>query len=159
MNLLVVVANHGKKFQLHGKHMKKINGFSLIELMVVIAIIGILAGIAYPSYTDSVRKSRRAEAKEALLAAAGRQERYYLQQNKYVITSADIASVANTTTENGYYAISVASCSGASETCFKMTATAAGAQVSDTDCKTFTIDNVGNKGATNSSDVAVTNCW
>lgn len=139
--------------------MKKTSGFSLIELMIVIAIIGILAGIAYPSYTQSVRKSHRTEAKETLLAAAGRQERYYLQQNVYVIDNADIADVSRAVTTNGYYNITTASCSGSSATCFVMTATAAGAQASDTDCDTFTIDNTGAKTSRTSADVLTTECW
>lgn len=139
--------------------MKKVGGFSLIELMIVIAIIGILAGIAYPSYTSSVRKSHRTEAKEALLAAAGRQERHYLQQNVYVIDNADITDVSNAVTTNGYYNITTASCSNSSATCFVMTATATGAQASDTDCNTFTIDNTGAKGSKTSAGVVTTECW
>ena len=139
--------------------MKKVRGFSLIELMIVIAIIGILAGIAYPSYTQSVRKSHRTEAKEALLAAAGRQERHYLQQNVYVIDDADIADVSSAVTTNGYYNITTASCSGTSDTCFLMTATATGAQAADTDCGTFTIDNTGARTSTTSAGVLTTQCW
>lgn len=139
--------------------MKKAGGFSLIEVLVVVAIIGILAGIAYPSYTQSVRKSYRTEAKEALLAAAGRQERHYLQQNAYVIDNADIADVSSAVTTNGYYNITTGSCSDTSETCFVMTATAAGAQASDTDCDTFTIDNTGAKASKTSAGVVTTECW
>lgn len=139
--------------------MKKVRGFSLIELMIVIAIIGILAGIAYPSYTQSVRKSHRTEAKEALLAAAGRQERHYLQQNVYVIDNADIADVSRDVTTNGYYNITTASCSGSSDTCFVMTATAVGAQASDTDCGTFTIDNTGARTSRTSAGALTTECW
>ncbi len=58
-------------------------GFTLIELMIVVAIIGILATIAYPSYQDSVKKSRRADAKSALMGFVNAMERYYTENNTY----------------------------------------------------------------------------
>ena len=58
-------------------------GFTLIELMITVAVVGILAAIAYPSYQDSIRKSRRADAKSALLDAAHRQERFFTENNQY----------------------------------------------------------------------------
>ena len=58
-------------------------GFTLIELMIVVAVIAILAAIAYPSYQDSVRKSRRADAKAVVLNAAQILERCYTQNNVY----------------------------------------------------------------------------
>lgn len=58
-------------------------GFTLIELMIVVAIVGILAAIAYPAYTDSVRKGRRAEARAALMNLLQQQERYMTQNSSY----------------------------------------------------------------------------
>ena len=63
--------------------MIKQKAFTLIELMIVVAIVGILAGIAYPSYQDSVRKSRRADAKAALMGFANAMERHYTENNNY----------------------------------------------------------------------------
>ena len=65
-------------------------GFTLIELMITVAIIGILSAIAYPSYESYVRKSRRVDAKNALLDLASRQERYFSVNNKYSTTAADL---------------------------------------------------------------------
>ena len=59
-------------------------GFTLIELMIVVAIIGLLAVIAYPSYSDAVLRGRRAEARTALLDLMQQQERYMTQRNTYL---------------------------------------------------------------------------
>lgn len=63
-------------------------GFTFIEAIVVLAIIAILAGIAYPSYVDSVRKSRRVEGRAALFQLMQQQERYYSRHNSYIAFSA-----------------------------------------------------------------------
>ena len=63
--------------------MSKAKGFTLIELMIVVAVIAILASIAYPSYQDSVRKTRRADAKEVLLEGAQWMERFFTENYRY----------------------------------------------------------------------------
>ncbi len=68
----------------------KNKGFSLIELMIVLAIIGILSAIGYPSYDSYMKKSRRADGKIALQRMADRQERFYLQNNTYTTATASV---------------------------------------------------------------------
>lgn len=62
----------------------KTRGFTLIELMIVVAIIAIIASVAYPSYTDSVQKTRRADAKAVLLGFAQAMERHFTENNSYL---------------------------------------------------------------------------
>jgi type IV pilus assembly protein PilE len=69
-------------------------GFTLIELMIVVAIVGILATIAYPSYKDSIMKGRRAEARTALLELMQQQERYMTQRGVYMAFAAGDATAA-----------------------------------------------------------------
>ena len=121
-------------------------GFSLVELMVVLAIIGVLSAIAYPSYDSYMKKSRRADAKIALQAMADKQERFYLQNNTYTTNT---ANVGGTGTEKNYYVLSIDS---ADVNAFALTATAVagGAQATDTttnngDCTVIQLTSAGAK--------------
>lgn len=71
-------------------------GFTLIELMIVVAVIGILAAIAYPAYTDSVLKGKRAQARTALMELMQQQERYMTQYNTYLQFGTNIATGVTT---------------------------------------------------------------
>src|SRR4051812_18901770 len=62
-------------------------GFTLIEVMITVAIVSILASIAYPSYQESVRKAKRTEGRAALMQLLQQEERYYSQHNSYIAFS------------------------------------------------------------------------
>lgn len=135
-------------------------GFTLIELMIVVAIVGILAAIAYPSYTDSVRKTKRSDAQVALSRAATLQEREYTQNNVYSTTMADIGG---STSEEGYYTISASIPTSCAPSCYLLSATpvAGGPQASDVDCWTITLDHTGRKASANKAGIANPSgtCW
>ena len=89
-------------------------GFSLIELMVVVAIVGLIVTIGIPTYQDSVRKARRADGRAALLEMAGLQERFYARNGSYTTTvDADSGLGFGATVSNeGFYNLSAAACAG-----------------------------------------------
>ncbi|MDA1106963.1 MAG: type IV pilin protein [Proteobacteria bacterium] len=104
---------------------KLVPGFTLIELMIVVAIVGILAAIAYPSYTDSVRKGRRAEAITALYQLQIAEEKWRANNVSYTSTlGTDGLGLPATSPASGtaYYDIAIAG--GADGTSFSATATA-----------------------------------
>lgn len=122
--------------------MKTRAGFTLVELMIVVTIIGILTAIVYPSYQEHLRKGRRASAQTHLMDVAQRQQQYLLDARAYAV---DLASLSVTTPPDvsSFYTITVAAAAGTPPT-FTITATpiAGTAQASDV---TLTIDNAGVK--------------
>ena len=77
-------------------------GFTLIEAMIALAVIGILAAIAYPVYTDYIRRGKRATAQAALLELAGKQQTYLLDRRGYAATTADLGFSAPSEVKNDY---------------------------------------------------------
>ncbi len=109
------------------------SGFSLIELMIAVAVLVVIVAIAVPSYQGTVRKSRRTEAATAINAVMQAQERYRTNNPTYAGALADIGQPA--TTPSGYYAISIDNGS-ATATGYTVTATAVAgtSQAADGDC-------------------------
>ena len=135
--------------------MRKIRGFTLIEVMIVVAVVAILAAIALPSYNDSVRKSRRAQAKTDMLELVQVLERTYTTDRSYTRYSSLSAPLNQSPREGtARYAIAI---SDVSATTYTLTATPQGAQANDTRCGTLTINQMGVK--TISGTATVADCW
>ncbi|XQW86009.1 type IV pilin protein [Thalassotalea piscium] len=124
-------------------------GFTLIELMITVAIVGILAAITYPSYTSFVMRSDRAEAQRELVRLANLQEQLYTDSRVYTQNMKELGMPEDPyTTESKNYQID-AKINGAT---FILTAKAQGSQAKDTACKELTINEAGLKTPAGS-------CW
>ncbi|HLD66296.1 MAG TPA: type IV pilin protein [Pseudomonas sp.] len=129
-------------------------GFTLMELMITVAIIGILAAVAYPSYTEFVHRGNRSEGMEQLNDAAARQERYYAQNNVYVTDTDDIAQLGRSATSStGKYTLSVEVIDG--DGGYTLTATQT---FGDTACGNLTLNALGTKDRTG-SEKTKEECW
>jgi len=142
-------------------------GFTLIELMIVVAIVAVLAAIAYPSYKEHVRKGRRADAQAVLVESAQYMERLYSEHFSYLedregnnlpglpdsLTRAPKKQSA--TDVNGkFYEVQLAA---RADTTFSLEAVPLGDQTDDR-CGTLTLDNTGKKG-TKVTGMSVSECW
>jgi type IV pilus assembly protein PilE len=138
------------------------SGFSLIELMAAVAIVGILSAIAMSSYQAQTTKSRRTVARSTLLDIAGREEKLFSVTNAYTAVPATLGYVSFPFTVNGgYYTVTVQvpdpNQVPTIPTTYIVTATAAGAQSGDTQCTTLSVNNLGAQSSTGSA--LATTCW
>ncbi len=150
-------------------------GFTLIELMIVVAIIGLLAAIAYPSYRDQVIRSNRTEARALLLDAAARQERFFSSNNSYAATLVDLrftpAADGSVRSENNLYSLTLqapnpnapagaGAGAGGRVNSFLLTATplADRGQTEDRRCNAFSLDEQGVRRITGTA-ADPDDCW
>ena len=133
--------------------MRKSQGFTLVELMIVVAIIGIIVSISMGFFGDNVRATNRTEARAALTQTSGSLEKCRSLYGAYNAANCPVALPF--ATENNYYNISA---SAMTNTTFTLTATpvAGQPQANDTDCTTLTLTNTGVKGATGAD---TSECW
>lgn len=141
-------------------------GFSLIEMMIVVVIIGILMLVAVPGYQESMKKSRRADGMRDLMELTARQERFYAQYSRYTddIESEDGLNFERTTSSEGHYNLEVVACDdenceGEPEefcACYVLQAVPTGIQAKDTQCATLSIDSKGQRSASGTLGGA---CW
>ena len=143
--------------------MHRSRGFTLIELMIVVAIVAILAAVAYPSYTAYVKRGQRASARSQLLQADQYMKRFYASNDSY---SADRSGADSTlparlrvsppeaAVDTQLYDITISAKTGTS---FTLSATPANSMTGDK-CGTFTIDQTGLKGVVNNTETRDA-CW
>ncbi|MBO3275293.1 type IV pilin protein [Pseudomonas schmalbachii] len=141
----------------------RVRGFTLLEMMIVVVIIGILATIAYPSYQQYVLRANRAEGQAMLNDAAAREERHFAQNNAYVTDPEDIGKLGMRKTtgtavmsDTDKYSLAVSNPAGSGG--YLLTATPQGAQARDTQCGSLTLNAVGERGKTGSAASAA-ECW
>ena len=127
-------------------------GFTLVELMIVIAIIGILAAVGYPAYTSAVKKANRADGIDSLLSLASRMEEYYMNNDTYAgatINAAGTGTVGSNKTSDDLYTLSITSA-----TAFAYTLTAT-PKTADPECGSLILNSLGQKSDSKGSGA----CW
>jgi len=127
-------------------------GFTLIELMIGVAILGILTAIAYPMYTQYVVRGKRAEGKAHITDAAARLERYYSDNNRYAAAADTLPGGIETTSENGHYTLSITTSDPYQSYTLTVSPT-----FDDAECGNLTLDQTGTRGITGSGNVS--DCW
>ena len=133
-------------------------GFTLIELMIVVTIIGLLAAVAIPGYGQYVRRAHRSEGMAALSALAAAQEKFYLSNNTYTTDITGDLKMSDVT-EHGYYTLKVTAADAAAFTAIAAPGSSS-PQLEDTDCQVFTVNSAGSRTSTNaSSGDSTADCW
>lgn len=132
----------------------KSSGFTLIELMIALAVISILAAVALPAYRDQTQKTRRADGKSLLTSMAQQLERCYTKYSRYDDANCTIQNGAGKTSENGYYTVTPA---GITATTYTLTAVRQGAQASDSTCGNLSLDQTGQQSYSGTGSKS--ECW
>ena len=133
------------------------NGFTLIEVMIVVVIIAILGAIALPSYQEHVMRGRRAEARSKMLEAAQWLERVATARGIYIVNATDLPSTYTEVKSGANRTYSIAYSSGNAGATYTLTATPEGAQAHDK-CGNLTLTQSGQRGRSGSG-ASVEECW
>ena len=138
--------------------MRSSKAFTLIELMIVVAIVGILAAIAYPNYTEHVRRGKRAEVKAALMEGAQALERYYSTHGSYLDSEGNFANAfATQAPASGAANYNIAAQGAPSATTYQLRATRTGSMADDP-CGDYQISHTGERTLANATR-SVAQCW
>ncbi len=148
---------------------RRTRGFTLIELMITVVVIGILAAIAMPIYLNQVREARRTEARNALLELASREERYFATNSQYTNSASALGYGTSTwpvTLDSGFYQINVYNVDNTQNPPYfelAVTVVAGTDQAKDTSCQSFWVDSSGKEWSTSSTSPTGTDttatCW
>lgn len=141
---------------------KSVSGFTLIEIMIAVLIVGIVAAVAYPSFDEYLNRAKRIDGRDFMLDIASNQEAFYAQNLSYAnsITGGTQLAYGSTSSPDGYYTVAMtvlpAGCSAGGTRCrtYSLTATPV---FQDSKCATLTYNNSGTEG---SSGTGTTDeCW
>ena len=143
---------------------KPVKGFTLIELMTVILVLGILVGVGVPTYRNYVMRAQRAEAKTTLMRVQAQQEKFYMQNNTYTtdVNNPPPAGLGIPASENVYYDIAIVAGTGGLTIGYTVSAVPApgSPQLDDDDCALFSVDQSGARYAESKIAVDETRtCW
>jgi type IV pilus assembly protein PilE len=136
-----------------GRIRHAILGFTLIELMITVVVVTILAAVALPSYLNSVRKGRRADASDGATAVLQAEERWRANSATYTTDFSNAGINVSSTTGNGYYTMSVTAASGTGYT-LSFTPVSGKGQSNDTGCTAMTVT-----VANGSPTYSPSSCW
>ncbi len=146
------------------------SGFTLIEMMITVVVIGILAAVAYPSYLDYIVRGNRSAAQSFMYGVAGKQEQYLLDARSYAVSVAALNMTVPTEVSSKYtititctMPVAPTECSAGTAVpgtpTYTITGTPIGTQVQDTKCMTITLNQAGAKGMTGGTAASATDCW
>jgi len=130
-------------------------GFTLVEMMIALVVVGLLSALAYPSYQQQVAKGRRTDAKQSLLELSQRMERFYTERGTYAGAALGSTGLYPNLTSGGYYdlSITVQSLDG-----FTVKATPRGSQVGDA-CASFFYNQLGDQTVGTDASLSAVRCW
>ncbi len=138
--------------------MKNHQGFTLIELMIVVVVMGILAAIAMPAYSKYVIRANRSAAEQFMLTVANMEEQYMLANRSYTATLGSGGLGLTQPQETvGKYTFTLTANNTATPPAFNISATAIGSQTGDTECRNLGLDATGAKTISGTGSVA--DCW
>jgi type IV pilus assembly protein PilE len=130
-------------------------GFTLIEVMIALAVVGLLSALAYPTYQQQVAKGRRTDAKQTLLELSQKMERYYTERGTYVGAALGNTGLFPNVSSGGYYSLAI---TAQTLDGFTVKATPRGSQTGDA-CASFLYNQLGEQAVSSDATLSAVKCW